>query len=187
MATLTPLTVSAAASTPQSATTWTTSTYTLVDEPFASPTGDEIGSDQNVTGDYFANYALTNVNSDLGSMTTLALSIYYRVTGAQTNERYLYATIFTDTATPVQLTNKIALNSGNPVTSTSTSNNQTNVAFTIQGTPTKAQWDSAYIELDLYVLKNKGGDTNGIRVDTLEVTGTYAIATANTGAFFAVL
>lgn len=147
-----------------------TNTYLDIDEGIAGADGVEVGDDSNTGSDNFDYYTLTNMPTDFSSMDNISINIRYRVTGAQTNNRSLYAQIYTDEATPVALTTErtIATN----ITNTTAANSGA-LAFTISGTPTKTQWDNAVIRLRLNVVKNKGGDTNGIRVDTFELTGNY--------------
>lgn len=152
-------------------TTWSGNVaYTDVDEGISGADGTEIADNNNATNDYYAYYSLTNMPTDFSSMDDISINIRYRVAGAQTNNRSLYVRIITDEATPVELTasRTIATN-----ITTTTLTNSGALACTITGTPTKAQWDNAVIEIREAIVKNKGGDTNGIRVDTFEFTGNY--------------
>lgn len=162
-------------------TQWAVGTFTNIDEGISAADGLEIGDDTNSSVDEFAYFSLSNVNADFGSMDTININIRYRVLGAQTNNRSLFAQVITDESTPVSLTTErtIATN----ITNTTATNSGV-LSMTISGTPSKAQWDNALIRLRLNIVRNKGGDTNGIRVDTLELTGTYTAAAANNGNFF---
>lgn len=155
-------------------TVWTVGTYLSIDEGISSADGLEVGHDANDSGtnNYLAYYRLADVPSDFGSMDTINYNIMYRVTGAQTNTRSLFIQIVTDASTPVALTSEATVATG--ITNT-TSNTTGAIAMTISGTPTKTQWNNALVRLRLNSVRNKGGDSNGIRVDTVQFTGTYTV------------
>lgn len=154
-------------------TNWTgTTTYTNIDEAIASADGAVINDgDANVShaGDYFASYLLGDTPSNLDSMTTISVNVRYRVKGAQTNYRTLYCQLVRESDGIALVTNRL-IEGG--ITSTTLKNSGA-LAFTIVGTPTKAQWDDARLVFRLDIVKNKGGDTNGLEIDSVEVTGTY--------------
>lgn len=152
-----------------------TNTFTAIDELIASADGVEVGDDSNVAGDHFGYWLLTNMPTDFSSMDTISYQIRYRVIGAQTNNRSLFIQVVTDEVTPTALTNEATVATN--ITNT-TATNSSVVGLTIQGTPTKAQWDNAVVRCRLAITKNKGGDTNGIRVDAINFTGTYTQAAA---------
>lgn len=167
-------------------------TWDNINEPIGSPDGVEMGDDGNVPGDHFLYVTLTDMPSDFpvlapsstGAMDTLNFNIRYRVTGAQTNWRGLALQIWTDEVTPTALTNEYVLfgatSSSDRITNT-TATNSGQLSFTgISLFSGKTTWDNAVLRLRLIVNKQMGGDTNGIRVDTFELNGTYYVGYTRT-------
>lgn len=156
--------------------------FATIDEGIASADGLAIGSDENVNTTISTTFRLSSVNADFGNMDALSFQVRYRVLGAQTNNRTLRIRIATEANDPGTGVPKplAGLNSsfGAQVVASNITNttfqNSAVTAFTFVDTAaSKAEWDDAIVHLELTVAKNMGGDTNGIRVDTLQITGTY--------------
>ena len=169
-----------------------TNTWADINEPIASPDGVEMGDDANNPGDHFLYVTLTDMPSDFpvsaptstGAMATLNFNIRYRVTGAQTNWRGLALQVLTDEGTPTALTNEYVLfgatSSSDRITNT-TATNSGQLSFTgVSLFSGKTAWDNAVLRLRLIIDKQMGGDTNGIRVDTFELNGTYHVGYTRT-------
>lgn len=162
-----------------------------IDEGISSADGVEIADNTNSNSTLDTTYLLSSVNANFLSMDGLSWQVRYRVAGAQTNNRSLSIRIITVSEGIVLA----AANSGgnfqtvaNNITNTTLTNSAVTAFTYVNTSATKAQWDDARVELRLVIVRNMGGDTNGIRVDTLEFTGTYTADTntnmpADSGSF----
>lgn len=158
--------------------------FANIDEGIASADGLAVGSNDNLTTSIFTSFSLSNVNADFGNINTLSFRVRYRVIGAQTNTRNLKIRIETQNTHPDVPTLLAAADSSsttqvvaNGITNTAFQNSAV-IAFTYVNTAaSKVEWDDAIVILELQIVKNMGGDTNGVQVDTLEITGTYTAAT----------
>jgi hypothetical protein len=164
---------------------WTAQDFATIDEPIGSPDAAEIACNTNPSGTTSedTSFLLANVDSDFGNMTALSYQIRYRVGGAQTNSRSLGIRIVRESDGTVLA----AANAGGDFMtvasgiSSTTFVNSSVVAFTYINTgANKAAWDDARVEIRSTSARNMAGDTNGLRVDTLQMTGTYEVSVSGT-------
>ena len=156
--------------------------FNNIDEGISAADGSAIGDNVNANSSPVSSYIATAVNSDFGDMITYLFNVRYRVIGAQTNTRDLNIRVVKESDGTVLA----AATSGgayqtvaNAITNTSFQNSDA-VGFSYVNTgATKEDWDDMRIEFQEVVAKSKGGDTNGVEVDTAEFTGTYNVAVAD--------
>jgi len=131
-------------------------------------------SNTNHTGT--ADYALSDMPSDFGTMLTLLVNLRYGwQTGSQVNTwSSLVVQIFrSDGSTP--------LTDARTIASSITTNDTTSGALAFTGVDTSADksvWDGAIARISWTISKSMAGDTLEERVFAAELTGTYNIATA---------
>lgn len=159
---------------------WTTQDFANIDEGISAADAAEIAENSNNTGtsNQDTAFLLSNTNSDLGNVDTLSYQIRYRVGGAQTNSRSLSIRIVKESDGTVLAAANSAGDFQTVATeiTTTTFVNSSVVAFTYVNTgASKADWDDARVSIRCTSVRSMGGDTNGLRVDTLQFTGTYTI------------
>jgi hypothetical protein len=155
---------------------WSAQSYLDIDEGLTTPDGSEISNNANATGVYVTSFLLSNVNADLSAVTALSWRVRYRVVGAQVNTRHLDVRIVRESDGTV-LAAATAGGAYSRVASTITNTTATTSAVTafayVNTTATRAAWDDARLEFQEDLTKSMSGDTNGVAVDGVEITGTY--------------
>lgn len=169
---------------------WSLQDFATIDEGIAAADGSAIGDDTNANAALLTSFLLSDVNTDLGNMDTLSWQVRYRVTGAQTNTRSLGIRILTeDGATLLAGQDDLGdfATVASAISNTTFQNSSVTQFAYVNTAATKAQWNNARVILRLTISKSMAGDTNGVRVDTLQITGTYTAAsnilTADSGSF----
>ena len=175
---------------------WASQSYLNIDEGISAADGAAIGDNANPSGgDFLTTSFLLEFPTDLQDVDTLSFNIRYRVTGAQTNDRDLLIRIVDDTSAGYTLAGATVTGNYQSIEtaiSNTTFANSGSTAFTYVRTDTTTRpnaWQTARLEIRLNITRNKGGDTNGIEVDTVELTGTYTptvdadVLLAQTGSF----
>jgi len=152
--------------------------YTNIDETIAGADAAAIIDNTNGSTSQVASFLLSAVNADLGNIDTLSWQIRYRVNGAQINTRNLYVRIVRESDGTVLAANTSggAFQLVEAGVSNTTFSNSTVTGFNYVNTSAnKTAWNDARIEFQNTVSKYHGGDSNGMEIDTVEITGTYTI------------
>lgn len=113
---------------------------------------------------------LSDVNADFESMDTLAANIRVQLNGVHTDDTIeIFAQVFDGNATTTPLSDEVLIANQ---ASSGTFTDYT-PSFTIQGTPTKTQWNNAHLRLRWTYTKNMASDAISLRCSQAQVTGTY--------------
>lgn len=155
---------------------WSSQDFATIDEAIASADGSSIGSTANATGDLDTSFLLSAVDSDFGSMSALSWRVRYRVAGAQTNTRSLAIRLVREsdgTVLAAATSGGAFATVASAITATTFQTSSVTAFAYVNTTAGKAAWDDARVEFRESTTRNKGGDTNGVQVDTVEITGTY--------------
>jgi hypothetical protein len=151
-----------------SGTAPTTTTVGNIDNTVASPDGAFLVFGANSSGTAF--YNITNVNSDLGAMTTLTYNIRYKIENLSGDTETLYVRVYKSDRTTA-LTDEMLVVS---TTANIAITNKGNTSFTgVSTTATKEDWDNAVLAIKTVHAANKAADGSVWSVDEVEINGTY--------------
>lgn len=144
--------------------------YTRIDEFVGTPDDTAIIDNTNNTSAQVASFLMGPLPSDFKTANTIQFQFRRRVSGAQTNTRTLGARIVKESDGTVLA----AADAGGSfvsfgiITNTTFSFNTASATY-VNLTATKADWEDARLEIQNNVVKNHGGDSNGLEVDVAAV------------------
>jgi len=125
----------------------------------------------NSTDTYTQLWTFPTLPSDFDTLDTLNYQVRYGWDSAPSNTTWDSIGIYTESSSKASVYSALAYASS--ITNTSPVTGPVTDAGLVGGPYTKAQLEAAFVRIDLGRTRSKGGDSNGMRVYEVWITGTY--------------